>query len=61
VKLVASGGASDANAFIANGITAVCLANGTEAAHEPTERASRTALADMAAVIFALLDRAADL
>jgi tripeptide aminopeptidase len=60
VKLVASGGASDANAFIANGITAVCLANGTEAAHEPTERASRTALADMAAVIFALLKRAAD-
>ena len=55
-RLVASGGASDANAFLALGIDSVCLANGTEAPHEPTERVSRTALAEMARVTFALLD-----
>ncbi|MEI2702074.1 MAG: M20/M25/M40 family metallo-hydrolase [Baekduia sp.] len=54
-RLVASGGASDANAFLALGIESVCLANGTEAAHEPTERVSRTALAEMARVTFFLL------
>lgn len=55
VEHVASGGGSDANAFLAHGVTAVCLANGTEDPHEPTERVSRTALADMARVTFALL------
>lgn len=59
VELLESGGASDANAFLVHGCTAVCLANGTEAPHEPTERVSRTALADMAAVTFALLEQVA--
>jgi len=59
VELLESGGGSDANALLSNGVTAVCLANGTEAPHEPSERVSRTALADMAAVTFALLDELA--
>ena len=58
VELLESGGGSDANALLAHGVTAVCLANGTEAPHEPSERVARTALADMAAVTFALLEQA---
>jgi len=41
---VASGGASDANALIASGLTVVNLANGTERNHEPGERVSVAAL-----------------
>ncbi len=41
---IASGGASDANALIAEGLSVVNLANGTERNHEPGERVSAAAL-----------------
>lgn len=53
---ILSGGAADANAFIANGFATVNLANGTERAHEPTERVSVAALEGMLDVTYALLD-----
>ena len=51
-----TGGGSDANAFIASGLTCTNLANGTERNHEPTERVSVAALEGMLDVTFALLD-----
>jgi tripeptide aminopeptidase len=54
-----SGGASDANVFVARGIEAVNLANDTERNHEPGERVSVQALEDMLDVALALLDEAA--
>jgi tripeptide aminopeptidase len=56
---VASGGASDANALIAQGFQTVNLANGTERNHEPGERVSVAALEQMLEVGLALLDEAA--
>ncbi|HWH94805.1 MAG TPA: M20/M25/M40 family metallo-hydrolase [Baekduia sp.] len=53
---IASGGATDGNAFEAAGFHTVCLANGTERNHEPTERVSVTALEGMLDVTYALLD-----
>jgi tripeptide aminopeptidase len=53
---VVSGGASDANAFVVNGFHTVNLANGTERAHEITERVSVAALEGMLDVTYALLD-----
>jgi tripeptide aminopeptidase len=58
---VASGGASDANALLAQGFQTVNLANGTERNHEPGERVSETALEEMLDVALALLDEAAAL
>jgi tripeptide aminopeptidase len=55
-KRILSGAASDANAFQAAGFTCVNLANGTEHAHEPTERVSQAALEGMLDVTYALLD-----
>jgi tripeptide aminopeptidase len=52
---IVSGGGSDANALEARGFHCVCLANGTERNHEPTERVSFVALEDMLAVTLALL------
>ncbi|MGO9975385.1 MAG: M20/M25/M40 family metallo-hydrolase [Solirubrobacteraceae bacterium] len=43
-RLISSGGGSDANAFRASGFACVCLANGTERAHEPGECVSVEAL-----------------
>ncbi|HUN78185.1 MAG TPA: M20/M25/M40 family metallo-hydrolase [Solirubrobacteraceae bacterium] len=43
-RRVSSGGASDANALIAHGLTTVNLANGTERNHEPGERIAVAAL-----------------
>jgi tripeptide aminopeptidase len=60
-RRIASGGASDANALIPNGVSVVNLANGTEHAHEPTERVSVAALEGMLDVCLALLDESADL
>jgi tripeptide aminopeptidase len=57
---IASGGASDANALIAQGIEVVNLANGTERNHEPGERVGVAALEGMLDVALALLDAAAD-
>jgi tripeptide aminopeptidase len=57
---VASGGASDANALLAQGFQTVNLANGTECNHEPDERVSVAALEGMLDVALALLDAVAD-
>jgi tripeptide aminopeptidase len=58
---IASGGASDANALLAQGFQTVNLANGTERNHEPGERVSDAALGEMLDVALALLDEAAAL
>jgi tripeptide aminopeptidase len=56
---ISSGGASDANALLVQGIEVVNVANGTERAHEPQERVSVAALEGMLDVALALLDAAA--
>lgn len=56
---ITSGGASDANALIVDGLQVVNLANGTERNHEPGERVSSNALDGMLDVAFSLLDYAA--
>ena len=56
---VRSGGGSDANALRLAGFPCVNLANGTERAHEPTERVSLQALEDMFEVMAGLLELAA--
>jgi tripeptide aminopeptidase len=53
---ILTGGGSDANALEAAGFHCVCLANGTERAHEPTERVSFSALEGMLGVTYALLE-----
>ncbi len=58
---ISSGGASDANALLAQGFQTVNLANGTERNHEPGERVSVFALEQMLEVALALLDGAAAL
>jgi tripeptide aminopeptidase len=55
-RRIASGGGSDANALQAAGFPCMCLANGTERAHEPTERVSVTALEGMLDVALVLLE-----
>ena len=55
---IASGGGSDANALIVQGIDVVNLANGTEKNHEPSERVSVEALERMLDVALALLEQA---
>jgi tripeptide aminopeptidase len=56
---IVSGGASDANALEAAGFRCVNLANGTERAHETTERVSLLALEGMLDVTYSLLDACA--
>jgi tripeptide aminopeptidase len=56
---IASGGASDANALVAQGLPVVNLANGTERNHEPGERVSVLALEQALDVALALLHAAA--
>ncbi len=51
---ISSGGASDANALAARGVTVLNLANGTERNHEPGERISVAALEGMLDVALAL-------
>jgi tripeptide aminopeptidase len=58
-RRILSGGGSDANAFEANGLHCVNLANGTEHNHESSERVSQVALEGMLDVTFALLDELA--
>jgi tripeptide aminopeptidase len=53
---VASGGAADGNILTVAGLPTVNLANGTERAHEPTERVSVAALEGMLDVTYALLE-----
>jgi tripeptide aminopeptidase len=57
---ISSGGASDANELLAQGVEVVNLANGTERNHEPGERVSVAALEGMLDVALALLDAAAE-
>jgi tripeptide aminopeptidase len=56
---ISSGGASDANALLAQGFETVNLANGTERNHEPGESVSSAALEGMLEVALALLDAVA--
>jgi tripeptide aminopeptidase len=58
-RRIATGGASDANAFGAAGLEVVNLANGTERNHEPTERVSTAALNGMLDVALQLLEASA--
>lgn len=58
-EMISSGGGSDANAFRVNGFPCVNLANGTERAHEPTERVSSMALEGGLELVLSLLDQAA--
>ncbi|HEX5900935.1 MAG TPA: M20/M25/M40 family metallo-hydrolase [Solirubrobacteraceae bacterium] len=59
-RRILSGGGSDANAFEANGLHCINLANGTERNHESGERVSQIALEGMLDVTFALLDEIAE-
>jgi tripeptide aminopeptidase len=58
-RRISSGGGSDANALQASGFPCICLANGTERNHEPTERVSVVALEGMLDVALVLLEEAA--
>ena len=58
-RRISSGGGSDANALQASGFPCICLANGTERNHEPTERVSEVALNGMLDVALVLLEEAA--
>jgi tripeptide aminopeptidase len=58
---ISSGGASDANALIPQGLQIVNIANGTERNHEPGERVSVAALEQMLDVALALLEQSAAL
>jgi tripeptide aminopeptidase len=53
---ITTGGGADANAFVADGLPCVNLANGTERNHQPDERVSVAALEGMLDVALALLD-----
>jgi tripeptide aminopeptidase len=55
-KHIITGGASDANAFEAAGLPCLCLADGTEHNHEPTERISVDALEGLFEVAIALVE-----
>jgi tripeptide aminopeptidase len=52
---IATGGGSDANAFIAGGLTVVNVANGTERPHRPDEAVTAGALETMLDVTLALV------
>jgi tripeptide aminopeptidase len=56
---IVSGGASDANSLEAAGFHCTCLADGTEANHEPGERISARSLEDLLELALALVDEAA--
>jgi tripeptide aminopeptidase len=58
-RRITSGGGSDANALQAAGFPCICLANGTERNHEPTERVSVVALEGMLDVALVLLEESA--
>jgi tripeptide aminopeptidase len=57
-RRISSGGGSDANAFRSDGLEVMNLANGTERAHERTERVSLTALQDGMALALTLIENA---
>jgi tripeptide aminopeptidase len=55
---ISTGGGADANAFRARGFACVNLANGTERAHQPTERVGSGALEEGLALCRALVREA---
>jgi tripeptide aminopeptidase len=57
-RRISSGGGSDANALRVAGLEVTNLANGTERAHQPTERVSLEALRDGLALALALIELA---
>ncbi len=57
-RLVASGGGSDVNAFIRNGLPSVNLCNGMVAPHTPDESISVASLEQMLEVTLGLIDAA---
>jgi tripeptide aminopeptidase len=56
---IVSGGASDVNSFVLRGFDSICLADGVQRNHEPTERVSVQALEAMFDVALTLVDEAA--
>jgi tripeptide aminopeptidase len=58
-QAIASGGASDVNSFLVRGFDSICLADGVQRNHEPTERVSVEALEAMFDVTLTLVDEAA--
>jgi tripeptide aminopeptidase len=54
-KYIATGGGSDANAFVAGGLTVVNVANGTERNHQPDESVTVGALETMLDVTLAIV------
>jgi tripeptide aminopeptidase len=60
-RFVPTGGGADANALRVNGFECTNLANGTERAHERTERVSNVSLEAGLEVLLALLEEAAAL
>jgi tripeptide aminopeptidase len=58
-RRITTGSASDANSFEAAGFPCICLADGTEHNHQPTERISAQSLEDMLSIAFTLVDEAA--
>jgi tripeptide aminopeptidase len=54
-KYIATGGGSDANAFVAGGLTVVNVANGTERNHQPDESVTVEALETMLDVTLAIV------
>ena len=58
-RRIVTGGGSDANALVAQGLPCINLANGTERNHEPTERVSVHALEGMLDVALRLMEEAA--
>ncbi|MGA2014549.1 MAG: M20/M25/M40 family metallo-hydrolase [Solirubrobacteraceae bacterium] len=56
---ILSGGASDANSLQAAGFGCTCLADGTEANHEPGERISAQSLEELLELAVALVDESA--
>jgi tripeptide aminopeptidase len=56
---ITTGGATDANSLEANGFPCICLADGVEHNHEPTERINAQSLEDMLDIALTLVDEAA--
>jgi tripeptide aminopeptidase len=56
---IVSGGASDVNSFMADGLQCVCLADGVAANHTSDERVSAQALSDMLDVALTIVEESA--
>ncbi|MGH2908289.1 MAG: M20/M25/M40 family metallo-hydrolase, partial [Solirubrobacteraceae bacterium] len=56
---IVSGGASDVNSFMVDGLPCVCLADGVQANHTPGERVSAQALEDMLDVALEIVEESA--